>query len=492
VRRAIIIAVVIAAGAIAFVSTRGRDADRYRVAAIFDTAKGMVAGQHVKIAGAVVGRVDRVELTRSLKARLVLSVDRRFAPFHADASCRILPEGLISENFVACDPGSAGAALLGTSDGMPTVALARTAVPTSLQDVLNVFAAPTSDRIRILIDQLGLATAGRGENISDLLRRANPALQASSRLLRTVNRQRDDLAAAVTHTDRVVAELATRDQEVRGFVGNTGRVLQTTAAHRRSLGSAVRRLPALLAASRPAFADLDRTISATRPLLRSLRVAAPGLQAVTRDVPPFAAAARGVLRDASPVADDARRTIRVAAPVARHLRTTAAQSVPFSRDLRHLLQDTRDRGGIEGLLRFPYGLAVGGSAYDSTSHFAGVMLRVLPQCIASASAPGCTSKYLAPGQGTIPASDPACGPQNGAPWDPPTTCVSKTTARRRPSGPQPGPPAPERLQPAVTPVPHRAPALPRPGDLLKTDPAPPATGPARRAVGELLDFLLGP
>lgn len=491
-RRAAIIAVVIAAAVIAVVSTRGRSADQYRVAAVFDTAKGMVAGQHVKIAGAVVGRVDRVELTRSLKARLVLSLDRRFAPFHADASCRILPEGLISENFVACDPGSARAALLGTSDGLPTVALARTAVPTSLQDVLNVFAAPTSDRIRILLDQLGIATAGRGENINDLLRRANPALQASSRLLRTVNRQRDDLAAAVTHTDRVVAELATRDQEVRGFVRNTGRVLQTTAAHRRSLGGAVRRLPALLAASRPAFADLDRTISATRPLLGSLRVAAPSLQAVTRDVVPFAAAARGVLRDASPVADDARRTVRVAAPVARRLRTTAARSVPFSRDLRHLLQDTRDRGGIEGLLRFPYAVAAAASPYDTTSHFAGVLLRVLPQCIASASAPGCSTRYDAPGQGTIPAVDPGCGPQNGAPWDPPTTCVAKTSARRRPSAPRPEPAALAPRQSAVTPVPHPAPVLPRPGGLLKTVPAPPATPPASRAARELLDFLLGP
>ena len=52
------------------------------------------------------GRVERIDLAPGPKARMELSVERRFAPFRADARCSIRPEGLISENFVQCDPGS--------------------------------------------------------------------------------------------------------------------------------------------------------------------------------------------------------------------------------------------------------------------------------------------------------------------------------------------------------------------------------------------------
>ncbi len=83
----------------------GTGAD-YKVNAIFDTAKGIIPGQVVKIAGARVGSVDDVTLTEDFKARIEMTVNGRFTPFKSDAACDIQPEGLISERFVQCDPGS--------------------------------------------------------------------------------------------------------------------------------------------------------------------------------------------------------------------------------------------------------------------------------------------------------------------------------------------------------------------------------------------------
>src|SRR5687768_3689159 len=74
----------------------------FRVEAVFDTAKGMVPGQTVKIAGVAVGKVRDVRIVPGPKALLSLEIEGRFAPFHADATCRILPEGLITENYVEC------------------------------------------------------------------------------------------------------------------------------------------------------------------------------------------------------------------------------------------------------------------------------------------------------------------------------------------------------------------------------------------------------
>ena len=130
---------------------------------IFDDARGLVAGQLVKIAGARAGSIDDVVLTSGFKARIEASVDRRFMPFHADATCTIRPEGLIAENYLECDPGTAGSPALEPSDGHPpTVPVTRTTEPVSLLDLFNTFNLPTSQRMAVIIDELGIATAGRG------------------------------------------------------------------------------------------------------------------------------------------------------------------------------------------------------------------------------------------------------------------------------------------------------------------------------------------
>ncbi len=494
-RRPFLVAAV--AGAAIFVAifvAKPHTAERYRVAAIFDTAKGMVPGQQVKVAGAVVGRVDAVDVVPGPKARLTLSIERRFGPFRVDASCKLLPEGVISENFVACDPGSPGRPALGDADGLPTVPLSQTSVPTSLQDVMNVFAVPTADRIRILISELGIGTSGRGGDLNALLRRANPALAQSSRLLGTINRQRDSVDRAVVQTDRVLATLALRRRDVDRFVGRAADVASTTATHSRALSESVRRLPPLLDAARPALRSLDRAMANGTPLLRSLQDSAPLLDITTRKVPPFASATADALTRLSPVADTGRRTLRSATPLIGHLRTAAAAAVPFARDTDALLRDTRDRGGIEGMLRWLYGLAAASAAYDSTSHFATAQLRVYPQCIAEATVPGCTAKYNSPGQGTIPPDAPSCGPQGGAPWDPPTTCRSENPTRRsapgaparRPGRTVKAPKLPGRV-PAPTAPPVRRPGSARP-TLPKVLDLPGV--PQIDKLAPLLDYLL--
>src|SRR5581483_8344409 len=100
-------------------------------------------------------------------------------------------------------------------DRIPTVPLTHTTVPFSLQDVLNVFSAPTDQRLGILISELGIGTAGRGVDINALLRRADPTLVSVDRTLSILNVQRADIAQAVGQTDTVLTQLAVRDSAVR-------------------------------------------------------------------------------------------------------------------------------------------------------------------------------------------------------------------------------------------------------------------------------------
>ena len=144
---------------------------------IFDDARGLVGGQLVKIAGAKAGTIENVVVTPDFKARVEATVDSRFMPFHRDATCTIRPEGLIAENYVDCDPGTpASPPLQSTGAHPPTVPVANTTEPVSLLDLFNIFNLPTRQRFTAIVNELGIGTAGRGQDFNEILRRANPAL----------------------------------------------------------------------------------------------------------------------------------------------------------------------------------------------------------------------------------------------------------------------------------------------------------------------------
>lgn len=408
----------------------GGGEEPYRLAAVFDTAKGMVPGQVVKVAGARVGKVTAVRLAPGPAARMELEIDGERGPFRADASCRILPEGFISENYIDCDPGSAGEPpLRADAGGLPTVARARTSVPLALQDVLNVFSAPTPQRLQVLLSNLGMGLAGRGDDLNTLLRRANPSLTQARRALAVLGAENERLGEAVDATDEVLAQVARRRSDVRAFVGRTAEVARTTGARRDALRRTVGDLPATLRATRTALASLRDAGRELRPTLARVREAAPAVTELASDLPAFTTAAR-------PALATLRRSATVGRPVVRRSRTTvkrlrgltraAADELP---GLDDLLVSLRDTGGIEALMNVGYKLAAMSAAHDDVSHMAGVFIGIQPQCFAAPDADGCLHGYDAAGSGTIPINAPSAGPQTG--WDTVMTDARVTAPARK-------------------------------------------------------------
>ena len=488
-RRVTLIVAAVAVGAVTVVVITGsRSPADYRVAAIFDTSGSATVGSRVKIAGVPVGSVESIEIAPGPKARIVMSVPRRFAPFHVDATCRILPEGILSESYVECVPGSTRQRPL--TGATPTVPVTRTTVPLSLQTMLNVFRAPTNEHLRLLFDELGIATAGQGENINAILRRANPALTQTRRLMDILNAQSAHLETGITQFDRVLG--AVRGKDVRRFVDSAAGFASATAAEQHNVQASIRRLPPLLRAARPGLAAIDAALANGRPLLARLRRSAPALLNATHTVPALMASATPVLQTISSVSDAARPALRAAKPLVKGVDAASRAAAPFSPALNDFLISFRDRGGIEGLMALIYGLANDAAGFDSVSHMVGQAVPALPaRCLVQESALGCSAKYDAPGNGIVPANAPSCGPQPGAVWDPPSKCTATLSplprkARlpvrkngngsgpRTPTRPAPEPKAPTPILRAPTPrVPTPTPAVPD-------------------ALHELLDYLLGP
>ena len=369
----------------------------YKVNAIFDTAKGIIPGQVVKIAGARVGSVDDVTLTPDFKARIEMTVDGRFAPFKSDAACDIQPEGLISERFVQCDPGSPDGQELGQADGVPTVPVERTKVPVAFTDLFNIFNLPVRQRFTVIVSSLGLGLAGRGEDVNEILRRASPTLGLVRDVLQRLDRDKRDLQDAVSATDAVVAQLAKRPERVGDFIDRAARLTTRTARHQSALQQGIRNLPALLDEMEPTVRRFETFSRESTPLLRQLRVAAPQLTTLLNQAKPFAQAGRPALQSLNTTAITGRRAIKVARPVVALLRIFAASAGPTGTQLADLVTNLRDRGVTESIATFAHNAVGFTGRYDAYGHIAPAHAFFNACAVfAETSLPGCRATYTTP------------------------------------------------------------------------------------------------
>lgn len=385
VRRAVLLAVGVAViGAVAVLAFGGAGSGGgggYRVDAIFDVARGIGPQQVVKIAGAQAGTVTNVRLTSDYKARVEMTVSRQFGPFRANASCQIEPEGIISENFVECDPGSPSAPPLAPdSSGTPTVPVSHTAEPISLQTLFDIWRTPVSQRLSVLLDELGIGVSGRDSDIRQILDDANPSLAAAQRAIALINRQRGQLQQLLVAADPVVSRLAASDGAVKRFISAGAKLTGVTGARSGALSATIARLPALLHSAQPALRELAAVGAGAPPLLNELRAAGPSLTKLTTDVPQFATQADSTLAAIDPALSHTGSVLRTAIPTLRRTARFATDADPAGESLDRLLVSLRDSGAFESLLRGLYNGAALTSHYSVASHviFADLLIN---QCV---------------------------------------------------------------------------------------------------------------
>jgi ABC-type transporter Mla subunit MlaD len=482
IRRIATLAVVLVAalaGAAALLGASGPGPDAYRVDAIFDNADFLVPGQDVKIAGAAEGRVKEVRLEPDgelYRARVEMEVHPDFGPFRSDASCSIRPQSLIGEKFVDCDPGSLGGKPLETPDGAtPTVPLENNHSPVDLDLVFATLRLPYRQRLTILVNELGTGLAGRPKELNEAIRRANPALQRANRVLEIVDSQRRTLGHLIDASDRVLAQLAARRGDVQGFIERADRVAEAVASRRGDLDTAIRRLPPMLDQLEPAARDLAALAEDARPVANDLRVAARPLGDLLGDFGPLTDAARPTLVALDELSTTGRRALRSTDPVAGQLLPIARRLPETTRLLRALTVSLRERGAVEGLLKFFYYAAAAASRFDRHSHILpSYQLAGTCQVYSETPTAGCDAHW---------GEDPATGPA-------PTPAKRQAKrggkgggSRERDAAPAPSTPATRDPRPATP----EQPAQPAP-------PATPALPPTPTVpqVSDVLDYLLGP
>jgi virulence factor Mce-like protein len=349
--------------------------DAYFVRAIFDNASTIVAGEDVKIAGVPVGVISDMDVTEDNKAAVTLRIDNEdFTPWKEDASCTIRAQGLIGEKFVECEPGSTDAPDLrrieeGDGKGERLLSVENTSSPVDLDVINNIMRLPYRERLSILLSEFGTALAGRGEELNEVIHRANPALRETDEVLKILADQNRELARLARNSDEVLGPLAREREAFADFVVKANETGQASAERSDDIRRGIALLPDFLAELEPLMADLEDFADQGIPLLADLGDSAPALGRLIK--------AQGTLADSSresfPSLGDALERGRPALirsrPLFQDLTRLGNQLGPTSVDLDELLKSLDQTGGLERLNELLYYSALSVNGFDNIGHY---------------------------------------------------------------------------------------------------------------------------
>jgi len=384
-------------------STDDDTQDAYYVRAVFDNASTLVAGEDVKVAGVPVGVISDLDVTPDKKAAVTLRIDDSdFVPWKADASCEIGSQGLIGEKFVDCQPGSASAEPLqrieeGDGEGERLLPVERTSSPVDLDLVGDIMRLPYRQRFAILISEFGTALAGRGEELNEVIHRANPALRETDEVLKILADQNRTLARLARDSDQVLGPLARERESFADFIVEANTTSEASAERREDLRRGIELLPGFLRELRPLMADLEDFADQGTPLLTDLNAAAPALGRLIK--------AQGTLSDASRVSfpslgdalERGRPALIDARPLIQDLGRLADEAAPVSVNLDDLTKSLNETGALERLNDVLYSLALVSNGFDGLGHYlrAGLVTNVC-STYALEQSPACRSTFFDP------------------------------------------------------------------------------------------------
>jgi hypothetical protein len=261
------------------------------------------------------------------------------ADLRKDALCEIRPQSLIGEYFVDCQPGTSDEKL---ADGA-RLPVHRTRSTIAIDLVNDIMRRPFRERFRLIVGELGAGLAGRPDDLSNVLRRAHPALRETSETLRILGRQTGTIEKFIGDAQTVVSALEDRKRDVTRFVREAGNTAAISASRREELGETFRRLPAFLGELEPYMGRLGDLTEAQTPVLRDLESASDELDTFLTRLRPFTAEGLPAFNALGEMSVVGRRAVRKTTEEVRELRRLGRNAPGFAKPLRQFLQTIDDR-----------------------------------------------------------------------------------------------------------------------------------------------------
>jgi ABC-type transporter Mla subunit MlaD len=406
-RVAAVVLLIAAAAAFAVVVLgAGEENEDYKVRAIFENAGFVIPGEDVKVAGVRVGSIASIDVTDDNKAAVVLDIeDPGYQDFRDDASCIVRPQSLIGERFVECtltearSPGEEEAPPLeqieeGDGEGEYLLPVERNAKAVDIDLLNNIMRQPVRERLSIILSDLGIGVAGRGEDLGVVIRRADPALKEIDEVLRILAQQNEVIADLARDSDTILEPLARERVHVGGAIEHAGEVARATAERGDALQADIELLPPFLRELRPTMVRLGALSNEMTPVLTDLGAVAPDINRMVIQLGPFSNAAIPAFESLGEMTETGTPAVRAALPVAKDTRQLAAAVKPLGANLRRLLESFQSTDGIERAMDYIFYQVAAINGFDSFGHYLRAALLV-NQCSTYATTVrfGCSANF---------------------------------------------------------------------------------------------------
>jgi ABC-type transporter Mla subunit MlaD len=363
-----------------------------------------------------VGAIDSLDVTEDQKAAVTLRIDDGdFSPWKKDAHCTIKPQSLIGEKFVECQPGTTSADPLdeitdGPGEGEHLLPVENTSSPVDLDLINNIMRLPYRERFRILLSEFGTGLAGRGDELNEVIHRANPALRETDKLLATLASQNRVLARLARDSDAALEPLARERRRLSHWIVVANETGQASAERSDDIRRGINRLPDFLRELRPLMADLEDLADQGTPVLADLRQAAPNMGPLIHNLGTLSDAGRESLPSLGDALERGRPALIRARPLIRDLGSLGREAGPATKSLDDITASLRETDGVERINDFLYYLALNTNGFDSVGHYLRAGL-VTNTCSSYFTEPagGCNSNFFDPFLGPASTSFAATG-----------------------------------------------------------------------------------
>jgi virulence factor Mce-like protein len=273
----------------------------YRFTVPFREAGQLAQEADVRISGVSVGKVKDITADKQTGlSDATIELDARYAPLPRDSRAILRQKTLLGETYVELTPGSRDAGSLPDNGTLPAGQVAPTV---ELDEIFRAFDPRTRAAFQTWMQQLALASRGRGQDISDALGDLAPFTEQTTTLLQILNGQEANVRGVVRDTGAVFDALSERDGQLRSLIENSNRVFATTAARNDDLEQTFRALPTFEIESRRTLARLTAFSQTANPLVTQLRPAARQLSPTLEDLSALAPDLNALFRNLNPLID---------------------------------------------------------------------------------------------------------------------------------------------------------------------------------------------
>lgn len=262
----------------------------------FQSASGMVPGNHVMVGGSPIGKVTSVELTENNRVQMEVEIDREL---HEGTAAVIRKSSLSSlhNHYISLMPGPDNAPVVpeGTSFGEGS-----TTTAVELDQFFDTFDEKTRKGWSNWIRGIAAIYAGEGaEAANRTFKYSGAAFSSTQRLMAELADQDTHLDRFVRNTSTFVTRLASVSPKLTELVSNANTALGAIAENNEELALALDELPPTLRQGNTTFANLRAALDDVEPMVAaSGRAADAGLaNYLKRDLRPVLKRARPVFND---------------------------------------------------------------------------------------------------------------------------------------------------------------------------------------------------